>query len=186
MPSSCPRCSAPDRAGSLAIARRLYRLRQGVVDSCSLILLARIELLTLVEERVEFTVLHQVRQEIGALDLQTKRVVHDFAGPADQALILAGQCLRLPIISDDRAVLNRARSQGLQYYNALMLILALYQQGRLTRVACRAGLDRLHGVARYSDRVIQYGEALFAAWDGREARLDDIGMESMEKGTATR
>lgn len=84
-------------------------------------------------------------------------------GTTDELLCRVAQSLALPVLSEDRQVLRRARALDLCFYNTLMLVLALCAQDNLPLVDYPDLRNRLCVFARYSPEVVATGDAVYQA-----------------------
>ena len=141
----------------------LSSLPGGVADTSTLIYLERLRLLQLAAQSLRLVVIPQVVREFGTQPKGDLAVIEAPPGPADQVVWQMAAALRLPVLTEDRGIIQKARKAGLPYYNALMVVLALHLQGFLNAKDCREALNQLPGFARYSPRVVAVGEAVWAA-----------------------
>ncbi len=146
------------------ISQELLLLRGGVADTCTLIYLDRLGLLPLVGESLQLLVLPDVMREFGRLPAGCTPHRKVVAATPDQAVIRLACTLQIPILSEDRQVLMAGRNLGLQYYNTLMILLALLLQERISRAEYHLAYTELQKIARYSSAVWQVGEQVFSLY----------------------
>ncbi|HEX3019815.1 MAG TPA: hypothetical protein VHP36_05920 [Chitinispirillaceae bacterium] len=79
---------------------------------------------------------------------------------ADQQLVNLAQNLSIPVISDDKWVLIKARAMGFPFYNSLMILNFLLYKRLVTLEFFDKYLHELITIARYSQTVIQYGSTV--------------------------
>ena len=91
------------------------------------------------------------------------------SGETDPVLVQAAADLHAIILSEDKQILQAARKQGLDYYNSLMIILALYKRKKISSKRCDQLLVELQAFAHYDDKVWAYGRRLFTRL-GKEDR----------------
>ncbi|MCX7786511.1 MAG: hypothetical protein N2442_02295 [Spirochaetes bacterium] len=78
----------------------------------------------------------------------------------DGFLLEIARTHRLPLLSEDRKILQQAELLGLEYYNALMMLEYLLYRGSLSEDAYDASKSILLSQARYGQGVLRYAEAL--------------------------
>lgn len=79
----------------------------------------------------------------------------------DQMLVRCAQNPGCPVISEDKAILHKARRQGLEYFNALVMLHFLLFRGVLDEDRHRIACERLLTVARYSPEVLRIGNEIY-------------------------
>lgn len=79
----------------------------------------------------------------------------------DSALLDVALDRQAVLLSEDRRLLLQAEKKGLEYYNCLMLVLALYSRGKVHHAQCVHLLEKLRSVARYSEEVWDYGQQVW-------------------------
>jgi hypothetical protein len=89
----------------------------------------------------------------------TSQNVSGLSGP-DLALLTAAVRSRLPIISDDLALLRAFSTSGLACFNSLMMVNLLVVRGALTPSELEESLTMLLRFARYNPGVIAYARQI--------------------------
>lgn len=151
-----------------------------VLDTSTLILLAKSDLLPLVVESTRVLIPHEVQTEALAkpelydaqliaamLDkrvirvgkhvphLQRRQLQMDFQlGPGEAAALLLAQTLQAPLGTDDGPAIKAAKILGIPFVTAMALLVALYQGKRVEHPMALALLERLQQVGRYSDQIL--------------------------------
>jgi hypothetical protein len=142
----------------------LLVLREGVIDTSTLIYLDCLDLLPLASSFFLFHLSAAVATEFGCCPEKCR--IHAVAGSgnADLEVIQLAFTLGVPVFSDDRKVLMAGRRAGLEYYNTLMLLLGLLLQGSIDIEQYRQARDALEKTARYSKDVWAFGDAVFSLY----------------------
>ena len=132
------------------------------IDTSTLIYLERISLLDHASSVFSPVTIPQVIEEFGhrPRGVTVRRVGE---GKTDTVLIERAVLCRATLFSEDKKLLRAADRQGLAYYNTLMIVLALYSRGKISRRDCEKRQSQLQNFARYSNRVWAYGEKVFAS-----------------------
>ncbi len=78
----------------------------------------------------------------------------------DERLLRFAVAFGLPVISEDRGLLEEAGRRGLDYYNSLMMLLLLRYRGRIDEDWYTEARNRLVSIGRYSDEVLRRFDAL--------------------------
>jgi hypothetical protein len=146
------------------IAAELFKFRGGIVDTCTLIYLERIHLLSTVSQCFQLLILPDIVQEFGRHPTGCTLCKAISAAGPDQAVVRLAHELQLPVLSEDRQVLMAARSQGLRYYNTMMILLALLLQKKINLAGYEKAYASLLKFARYSSAVRQVGEQVFSLY----------------------
>ncbi|TVQ40122.1 MAG: hypothetical protein EA384_04235 [Spirochaetaceae bacterium] len=140
----------------------LASLRAACIDTSSLIVCSKAGILERLAETCTLYTIRPVLVESGYRDAPVQ-LRPTPAGPAevDDQLIACAIEVRLPVISEDRALLIKAADAGLAYYNALMMLNLLLLRGSLSPAAYGPHARLLLSAARYSAEVRQYGVAVY-------------------------
>ncbi len=141
----------------------LHAFRGGLADTSTLIYLERLGLLELVARCFSLWIIPQVAVEYGSTPRGTHPLVSAPSGSADEVLCRVAQCMRQPVLSEDKHVLRDARARKLPFYNTLMLVLALCAHGHLKIKAYGEIRNNLVLFARYGPQVFSVGDAVFEA-----------------------
>ena len=143
-------------------------LSQAMIDTSSLIYLQEIDLLSLTGQWIKLWTIPGVIREFGDGAKESPVYLIDVKNTAgtpadtDQMLCLAADKLRLPIISEDRQILMRARNANLPYFNALMVLNFLLYKNALDLLEYQIVMDNLRGTARYSEEIYEFGGRVLA------------------------
>jgi len=89
-------------------------------------------------------------------------------GTTDVLLVRQAAISHAAVFSEDKKILMAAGRHGLEYYNTLMIVLALYCRREISRDRCDLLLADLKIFARYGDNVWDYGRQVFAFLVERE------------------
>ena len=132
------------------------------IDASSIIYLLKIGLLGSLSAEIKLLATSVIIEEVGfphlpiqALDIDNKDLTND------QSVVELARIKQIPVLSEDQEVLKNAESNGLQYYNTLMMLNYLFFKKRLTEKNYPEYLCRLIGVAHYSSDILAYGEEMF-------------------------
>ena len=144
------------------LVAELRTLGGGAVDTSTLIYLDKCGLLETVGEHFDLLVAPGVAAEFGR-SLPPCTLCRD-AGPGDTdtAVLTLAAARHVPLLSEDRRLLQHCRKRAIPYYNTLMLLLALLIQGKIDDNGYRTARRILQRVARYSPAVWQVGDEVFA------------------------
>lgn len=126
-------------------------------------------------QQLRLVLIPQVVAEFGRHPHEMDLVPSTAQGTTDETLLHTAIELHLPLFSEDGRLLRRAQALHHPHYNTLMLLLALFAQGRIAP----ADYDRLRSdllrVARYARAVVALGQALHQAlissMDGQKAQV---------------
>ncbi|MDZ7833732.1 MAG: hypothetical protein U5L07_18450 [Desulfobacterales bacterium] len=143
-------------------------LFQAIIDTSSLIYLQEIALLAETSQWIRLFTIPGVIREFGTEEVECPiRIIDitnrkDCADSTDEMLFRTAVGFRLPIISEDRQILMRARKANLPYFNTLMVLNFLLYKNALNLLEYQSALDRLKATARYSDEIYEFGGQVFA------------------------
>lgn len=159
--------------------RQFDHLSQAIIDTSSLIYLQEIDLLTSAGRWIRLWTVPGVVREFGAaaaecpIHVIDEKNSTDGADSTDDTLCRAAAGCRLPIISEDRQILMRARKSNLPYFNTLMVLNFLLYKKALDLLEYQTAFDRLRTMARYSDKVYEFGGRVFAEICRRKGHVTD-------------
>jgi len=80
--------------------------------------------------------------------------------PTDTRVLETARDLHLPILSEDRKILQKADLGGVEYYNALMMLEFLLYRGNLGDAVYEKSREILLAQSRYGRGVLRYAESL--------------------------
>lgn len=152
-----------------------------VVDTSTLILLAKTDLLPLLAEKTRLLIPEQVRREAlakpklydarviadmlrtGTIQLvkdpnvkRCRRIQEDFALEAGEAAaLLVAREKRLPLGADDGPTIKAAKLLGVPFVTAIHVLVELREKGRIDTDTALAKLERLQQVGRYSVQILE-------------------------------
>ena len=79
----------------------------------------------------------------------------------DETVVELAEIRNIPVLSEDQEVLLNARSKGLNYYNALMILNYIVLKGRISPDDYPQYLERLKEISHYSSDVMEYGSRIY-------------------------
>jgi len=138
---------------------RLGRLGTAIIDSSSIIYMQKAGFLETVSGVIKLMTIPQVLEEIGELELPVHVIDPVFDSDeevTDRLLFAAAVNLHKPMISEDRAILLKCKSEGMEYYNAYNMLVLLRLRGILDGDEFCAFEKKLLSVAHYGRFVIDY------------------------------
>ena len=151
-----------------------------VLDTSTLVLLAKSDLLPLLAQRTRLVIpeevvrdalakpqlydaqviarllstgkMHAVKRAHGS---HRKRIEADFTlGPGEAAALLLAKENACPIGTDDGPAIKAAKIAGVPFVTAVHVLMGLYENGRIDREVALAKLDRLQHVGRYNVHIL--------------------------------
>ena len=146
-----------------------------LIDTSTLIYLDKLALLDRVVAVFSVATIAEVTREFGRTP---KGVAIYPAGEGSTDRLLVKQAVRCHavVFSEDKKVLRHADRCGLEYYNTLMIVLALYARGEIDSNGCASLLGRLENFARYGENVWAFGRRVLAEHYRKNERLSpDMG-----------
>jgi predicted nucleic acid-binding protein len=152
-----------------------------VLDTSTLILLAKTDLLPRLIERTHVAIPQEVQREaLAKEELYDAKVIAqalasgamrrlattplkrrqqleaDFAlGPGEAAAVLWAKIRGAPVGTDDGPAIKAAKILGVPFFTAIHVLTALYEKGRLDRAMALAQLEQLQQVGRYSVSIVE-------------------------------
>ncbi len=153
-----------------------------ILDTSTLILLAKADLLSLLIEKTRVWIPEEVRVEavakpqrydaqliaelvragsirvatLDTRDRQRRQLEGDFnLGPGEAAALLLAKARGVPLGTDDGPAIKAAKILGVPFLTAIHVLTELHARGRLNRKAAIAKLDALQQVGRYSARIVE-------------------------------
>lgn len=154
------------------ILKEWDRLKQAVIDSSSVIYAQKAGFFALLRGAMDLVTVPGVMEETGMEPDRLRiepvpigsKIPAGSAGqgmPVDTQVASLALSLNLPLISEDRKLLRGFGETGLPFYNSLMMLHYLLYRGLLAIREHDACLTRLLAVARYSQKVLTYGNTLY-------------------------
>ena len=142
-------------------------LNQALIDTSSLIYLSNTNLLTAASRAIQLKTISNVVKEFGSLSeikdieiIELREVINE-KKDTDRRLMETAMHLRLPIISEDKKMLMRAKRSGLPFFNTLMIMNFLIYKNVIKQEAYQASLDLLRKKAYYNAFIFEYGKIVF-------------------------
>ena len=155
----------------MSIRKRFDDLTQAVIDASSMIYMIKAGFLGTLGHALRLVTIPPVLEETGWYGVEVEIVQggdDDHTTPLsvdtkvptsgishnDRLLLEYARNVPLPLISDDRKLLEAAHRLGLVHYNSLMMLLFLKYRRRIDAVRYRELFDRLIALGRYSDDIL--------------------------------
>ncbi len=131
-----------------------------VIDTSTLIYLDNLDLLQRVISVFSPATIDRVIDEFGRHP-EGLAILDTGDGSTDFLLVQQAAICRAVVFSEDKKVLLAAGRHGLEYYNTLMIVLALYAREEISRNRCGSSLAELKSFARYGENVWACGRQLW-------------------------
>jgi len=150
-------------------------LKEAAIDACSLIYLIKAGLLGTLGAAISLISVEEVIDETGWHHLPVESVESNksiFAN--DKKLIDLAITRQLPLISDDKEVLEAAYDNGLPHYNSLMILNYLYFINRVSEEDYSEYESRIIEAARYTPIVVNYSRDVFHRIKKRKEENESI------------
>ena len=134
------------------------------IDASSMIYHLKTGLLGSLAAEIELVSTPQVIAEVGWPHLPVRpfdlNLKEDEDLTNDESLLLLARRENLPVLSEDKEILESCRKEGREHYNTLMMLNFLLLRRRIKRDEYPEYLKRLKDCAHYSERVLEYGQKL--------------------------
>lgn len=137
-------------------------LREAFIDASSLIYMRKVGFLQQLQESLSLYSVPEVLQEAGVpkegfyLALCREENLSN-----DRKLLHCALERGLPLISEDKALLMKAKRAGLLYYNSLMMLNFLFFKQTIDSKEYKRYCLSLRRYARYSEDIWSYGEKVY-------------------------
>ena len=131
------------------------------IDASSMIYHLKIGLLGSLAAELELISTPQVIEEVGWPHLPVTPAAVEGEMTNDESLIALTRRENLPVLSEDKEILEAVREEGREYYNTLMMLNFLLLRRRVQPEEYPGYLARLKECAHYSDEVLAYGQRVF-------------------------
>lgn len=143
--------------------RKLKNLEMAIIDSSSLIYLEKLDLLDTASRTIRLFVPATVFDEINFNVSRIRKVEcqEEKHSSTDKQVLTLAKRMHCPLISEDKKILQKARREGLDYFNTLMVILLLYLRRLLSKQATEEKWKQLKQIAWYEDWIWAYGQEVF-------------------------
>lgn len=135
-------------------------LRSAVIDASSIIYMQKAGFLPTAMKYIQMHAPQDVINETGFACLSMIQHKVDSCITADQKVVFLAQKLLVPVISEDKAVLNNAFHKNLQYYNSIMVLNYLLYKRFVTKEDFDIYKNKMLEFARYSKFVVSYAETV--------------------------
>ncbi len=145
-------------------AAELFELQGVIADSSSLILCDKAGFLQLLSRNLRLHLVPGVLAETGfeARHLERLETLSGYSEPeTDRAVTRAARETGLPLLSDDRAMLEHHARAGGRFYNAVMALAALFARGAVSVEAFEDFRDALYRHCRYSPQVRAFADGVY-------------------------
>lgn len=152
----------PDSQEVKRVLIEFENLKSALIDSSSIIYLNRINMIGLLTTTIPIYIIEEINHETG-LEIEGLTIItHDLSEKmtTDVKLITSAYTHNLPIISDDKRILTRARDHGLVYYNSVMMLCYLIFCNAISPAQYQRCERELFRFARYSNYVKTYSRTI--------------------------
>jgi hypothetical protein len=155
----------------LAVIDQFDDLTRAIIDASSVIYMDKAGYLELLYRAVDLHALPEILDEAGIEGTEITEVKSRYGALSnDRKLIACALDLDMPVISEDKKILNTLKDHGLPYFNALMMLNFLLYKDWIAAEGYPNFLDALSRIAWYSNGVWAFGERLNARILSRPAR----------------
>ena len=137
-------------------------LKEAFIDTSSLLYMEKSSFLPLVAEEITLRVVPGVCLEYGPGYLPCIIYYNPQSTAGSTDMTIHAACLEtgLPLISEDKRLLNRTARAGLPYFNSLMMLIFLVYKGAVTDDKFLFYYGRLNEIARYKNTIWEFGAAV--------------------------
>ncbi len=142
----------------------LSGLNRICIDASSMIYHLKTGLLGSLAAETELVSTPQVIAEVGWPHLPVKPLELDREQEGvsnDESLLILARREGLPVLSEDKEILESCREEGREYYNTLMMLNFLLLRGRIQDEEYPEYLSRLKDCAHYGEKVMNYGHEIY-------------------------
>lgn len=145
------------------IFKQFDRLDTSFIDASSMIYLKRINLLGCLSNNLKLFSINEILNETGFNNPAIEIYKHDINENTsnDEKLVICSIREKLPIITEDKKVLNLAKKAKIEYYNSLMILNYLLYKDFINVLQYDLNYNHLIGYAWYSKKVIEYGKLIY-------------------------
>jgi hypothetical protein len=132
------------------------------IDASSMIYHLKTGILGSLAAEVHLISTPQVIAEVGWPHLPvTSMALADTPISNDASLLILARREGVPLLSEDREILETAGKEGMEYYNTLMMLNYLLLKKRILPADYPEYLERLKECSRYSQKVLDYGRRVY-------------------------
>lgn len=145
------------------VIRQFERLDSALIDASSMIYMNRAGFLETLQQTIDLCSIPEIVAETGREHAGIRRIAcPDHTLSPDEKLVACALATNLPIISEDKQILNRMKREGRPYFNALIMLNFLFYKRRIDAARYYRHVTALREIAWYSRRVWIFGEKLAA------------------------
>ena len=150
----------------------LSLLKKAMIDTSSILYMQKAGYFDLLASTIKLytipEVMSEIRSEVEGMRLIAPSETHALS--ADKMLITCALDNNLAMISEDKAILSAMRRAKAPYFNALMMLNLLLLSDKIDDSLYRRFLMALKSIARYSEKVWEFGEKVHMAIKLKEAK----------------
>ena len=145
------------------IFKQFDKLDKSFIDASSIIYLKKINLLNCLSDAIKLISIKEILEETGFNNLAIEIYNHDFDNSIsnDEKLIRCSIQEKLPVITEDKKVLNLAKNAKIEYYNSLMMLNFLLYKDIINAVQYDSNYNLLIDYAWYSTKVLDFGKIIY-------------------------
>ena len=142
-------------------AEFLEGIKEVSIDASSIIYLLKVGLLGSVAAEIHLVSSQQIIDEVGWPHLPVNSYIMKNENLTnDETIVKLAVSRHISVLSEDREVLKNAETNGLNYYNTLMILNYLLLKKRIDILEYPEYLSRLIEVSHYSQDIIDYGASI--------------------------
>ena len=145
--------------------RALSQLKRALIDTSSILYMQKAGYFDLLAGTIKLYTIPEVMSEIRSKPegLSLIHLTGSHALSTDNMLITCALDRNLAMISEDKAILNAMRRAKAPYFNALMMLYLLLLSEKIDDSRYRRSLMALKRIARYSEKVWEFGDKIHTA-----------------------
>ena len=144
--------------------KRFDQLDQALIDASSIIYIDKAGFLGILAAAIGLYSIQEVMSETGPVSERIQAVSHrETSASNDQKLISCAINLNLALISEDKKILMAMKRANRSYFNSLMMLNFLLYRRQISKQQYERYHMELKKIARYSEKVWQYGASVMAA-----------------------
>ena len=146
-----------------------------IIDASSIIYMHKAGYLKKLSKEIKLYSIQEVMGEAGiSFEVEILEFLPTDNLSNDNKLVLTAEKNSLPVISEDKKVLMHIKKAELYYFNSLMMLAFLLFRGSISIDEYKRYLYKLEKIARYSDYVWNYGDALVKVICSKNKDNDNI------------
>ncbi len=145
------------------IFKKFDKLSSTFIDASSIIYLKNIDLFDCLSKKLKLFSIIEIILETGYKELPIEIYKHDIKEKLtnDEKLIKCAIIKKMPIITEDKKVINLAKKSLVNYFNSLMILNFLLYKDILSINEYEENYNKLIEYAWYSDDVLEYGQFIY-------------------------